>query len=87
MAAPSEADAVRARVSASTMKRLAAVEARRDAVRHVGNWPAIMSVDDWEAIAQPMLARLCSDTRDPVVIAEERPDPSDVTYRHTRSRN
>lgn len=75
---------VRARVSVTTLKRLAALERGKNAVRTLGAWPAILGWDEWEALAMAHQEKLCSDTREdaPVVTADNLPDPADVTHRY-----
>jgi hypothetical protein len=75
---------VRARVIPTFSKRLAAQEQRQSAKRTIGLWPAILGLDEWEALAEPHQAKLCADTRsgDPVVIADELRVPADVTHRY-----
>lgn len=73
---------MRVRVSPTFSKRLAAQEQRQSAQRTIGLWPAILGLDEWEALAGPHQERLCALTRsgDPVVIAEPMRDPADVTH-------
>ena len=75
-------NAVRARVSPTFSKRLAAQEQRQSAKRTIGLWPAILGLDEWEALAEPHQAKLCADTRgdEPVVTTEALRDPADVTH-------
>lgn len=75
---------MRARVSVTTLKRLAALERGKNAVRTLGAWPAILGWDEWEALAMVHQEKLCSDTRgnEIVVTADSLPDPMDVTHRY-----
>lgn len=75
---------MRARVSLTTLKRLAVVERGRIAVRTLGAWPVILGMDAWEALAMTHQEKLRSDTRgnEAVVTAENLPDPADVTHRY-----
>lgn len=77
---------MRARVSPTFSKRLAAQEQRQSAKRTIGLWPAILGLDEWEALAEPHQAKLCAETRsdDTVVIADELPDPVDVSHLYKR---
>jgi hypothetical protein len=70
------------RVSPTFGKRLAAQEQRQSAKRTIGLWPAILGLDEWEALAEPHQAKLCALTRSdaPVVTADELRDPADVTH-------
>mgnify|MGYP000129580343 CR=1 FL=1 len=69
-------------ISPTFGKRLAAQEQRQSAKRTIGLWPAILGLDEWEALAEPHQAKLCALTRsdDTVVIADELRDPADVTH-------
>lgn len=75
---------MRARVSLTTLKRLAVVERGRAAVRTLGAWPVVLGWDEWEALAMTHQEKLCSDTRgnESVVTTENLPDPADVTHRY-----
>lgn len=73
---------MRARVSPTFSKRLAALEQGQSAKLTIGLWPAILGLDEWEALAQPHQEKLCALTRggDTVVNAEAMRDPADVTH-------
>ncbi len=50
---------MRARVSLTTLKRVAKLEQTSSATRHVGDWPPIMyDTDEWERIAVEHQTRL-----------------------------
>lgn len=72
----------RARVSASTLKRLEAVERSFDeddgARGGVMRVPAIMGLDEWEAIAMPMLAKLAASAAEDI----ERRQADQVQFVH-----
>lgn len=75
---------MKARVSLTTLKRVAALERGRTAARIVGVWPRILGYDEWEALAMPHQERLCSATRgnEIVVTVDDLPDPMDVSHRY-----
>lgn len=54
---------MRARVSLTTLKRIAALEQRRTSARVIALFPAILGWDEWEAQATDSQLKLCTDTR------------------------
>lgn len=53
----------RVRVTSATLKRLAMLGVRDAAKRASWQWPPILDVDTWTALAMPMQAALCADTQ------------------------
>lgn len=53
----------RVRVTSATLKRLAVLGVRDAAKRASQQWPPMLDVDAWTALAMPMQALLCSDTQ------------------------
>lgn len=72
---------MRARVSLTTLKRLAALERGQSAARTLDRWPVILDPDTWEREAMAHQDKLCADTRgDEPVTTEALCDPADVTH-------
>lgn len=53
----------RVRVTSATLKRLAALDVQEAARRASQQWPPMLDVDAWTALAMPMQAVLCADTQ------------------------
>lgn len=53
----------RVRVTSATLKRLATLGIRDAAKRANQQWPPMLDVDAWTALAMPMQALLCADTQ------------------------
>ncbi|MGO4302849.1 hypothetical protein [Cupriavidus sp. RAF12] len=73
---------MRARISLTTLKRLERVEQARSVNRPRGEWPDVMGVDEWEAVATEYLAKLSNSFDTPV--AQSLVNHNDVTHRYKK---
>lgn len=55
---------MRARITASTLKRLETLEKNRSKRKPVAMFPRLVSVDDWEALSAPMQELLKANVKD-----------------------
>ena len=79
---------MRARVSQAVLNRIARIEEVRSTRRPRAEFPPILDVDTWEAIAVPSQAALVAFTRDYLLGDEYRDGPThlspfdDVSYKY-----
>lgn len=74
------------RLTATTLRRLAALEQQRSAQKPMAAWPPILPLDEWERLAVASQEKLVADTREYLhvrpgdVVVES--DPDDVSHKY-----